>query len=242
MECKKCGRLKGLDLFSGIGGISLALRPYVQTTAYCEIDRYCQAVLLSRMESCDLDLAPIWDDVKTLRGEMLGEIDIISGGFPCQNISKVGNGEGLDGEQSGLFSEIVRLAEELKPQFLFLENVPAIRTRGLCEVVERLSYAGYDCRWDTFTAEEIGASHVRERWFLLAYSTSQRLAWEDMQREDVDLRPTSDIVSEHTWKADPEILRKGNGLSRSVDRIIALGNAVVPQTARLAFEKLSGLY
>lgn len=165
------GKLYGLDLFSGIGGLSLALEPWVQTVAYCERDLYAQGVLLSRMCAGELDAAPIWDDVTTLRGRDLPPIDIIFGGFPCQDISVAGNGEGLDGKRSGLFFEIVRLAEETKPQYLFLENVPAIRTRGLDAVVEALAKLGYDCRWTTLSAEEVGAPHKRNRWFLLAKRT-----------------------------------------------------------------------
>ena len=89
--------MNGLDLFSGIGGISLALNPWVRTVAYCERDPYAQSVLLSRMQSSHIDYAPIWDDVQTLKGEELPEIDIISGGFPCQDISVAGNGAGLAG-------------------------------------------------------------------------------------------------------------------------------------------------
>ena len=126
--------LNGLDLFSGIGGISIALSPWVRTIAYCEQDRYAQSVLLSRMSEGKLHRAPIWDDVQTLTGEMLPTIDIIFGGFPCQDISVAGRGEGLGGERSGLFYEIIRLTKETRTPFVFLENVPAIRTRGLREV------------------------------------------------------------------------------------------------------------
>ncbi len=122
--------LNGLDLFSGIGGISLALSPWVTPVAYCEIERYAQAVLLSRMADGTLACAPIWDDVKTLgRDDIKLQIDIITGGFPCQDISVAGAGASLDGERSGLYWEIYRLVGELKPRFVFLENVPAITTR-----------------------------------------------------------------------------------------------------------------
>lgn len=166
--------LKGLDLFSGIGGISKALEPWVQTVAYCEQDRFCQGVLLSRMQSDDLIRAPIWDDVSTLSGGMLPRIDIIFGGFPCQDISVAGHGKGLEGERSGLFFEIVRLVGELRPSFVFLENVPAITGRGLDRVLGELVTLGYDCRWGILSAAEVGALHKRERWFLLAYSSSKR--------------------------------------------------------------------
>jgi DNA (cytosine-5)-methyltransferase 1 len=166
--------MNGLDLFSGIGGIGLALEPWVRTVAYCERDQYAQGVLLSRMRSGEIDRAPIWDDVTTLRGDMLPRIDIISGGFPCQDISVAGAGKGLAGERSGLFFEIVRLARECEPRFIFLENVPAIRTRGGERVVKELAAIGYDCRWTTLSAAAVGAPHKRERWFLLAHANGVR--------------------------------------------------------------------
>lgn len=171
------GMLHGLDLFSGIGGISISLQEWVTTVAYCERDRYAQGVLLSRMAEGSLDYAPIWDDVTTLHGDNLPSIDIIYGGFPCQDISVAGHGVGLEGQRSGLFREIVRLAEEIKPTFLFLENVPAIRTRGLARVIEELTEAGYDCRWCMLSAAEVGANHKRERWFLLAHSRRTLQPW-----------------------------------------------------------------
>lgn len=175
--------MNGLDLFSGIGGLTLALAPWVRPRAYCDIDRYSRAVLLSRMQDGLLPLAPIWDDVRTLCGHSLPPIDIIYGGFPCQDISVAGRGKGLDGERSGLFFEIVRLAKEIRPQFLFLENVPAIRTRGLDTVGWELAQAGYDSRWCVISASEVGANHKRERWFLLANASSQPIRQEVKRRE-----------------------------------------------------------
>lgn len=95
--------MNGLDLFSGIGGISLALHEWVKTVCYCETDKYCQAILLSRMSTGELDHAPIWDDVRTLTNLQLPSVDIIFGGFPCQDISCAGAGLGLVGERSGLY-------------------------------------------------------------------------------------------------------------------------------------------
>jgi len=162
--------MNGLDLFSGIGGISIALEPWVRTIAYCEQDRFAQSVLLSRISEGKLHRAPIWDDVQTLRGDMLPPIDIIFGGFPCQDISVAGNGEGLAGKRSGLFYEIVRLTKEIRPSFVFLENVPAIRTRGLEQVIKAFTEIGYDCRWTCITAASLGAPHKRGRWILLAHA------------------------------------------------------------------------
>lgn len=163
--------MNGLDLFSGIGGISKALEQWVRPIAYCEIDPYCQGVLLSRMETDDLPEAAIWDDIKTFRGDSVrGYIDIITGGFPCQGISVAGHGKGLADERSGLFFEIVRLAKEIKPRFIFLENVPAITSRGGLQVVREITEMGYDCRWCVISAASVGAMHKRDRWFLLGYS------------------------------------------------------------------------
>jgi len=165
--------LNAIDLFSGYGGITLALKDYSRPIIYCEIEKYCQGIILSRMDEGALSFAPIWDDVATLDGAKLrGLVDIIVGGFPCQDISVAGKGVGLEGERSGLFFEIVRLAEEIKPTFLFLENVAAIRTRGLDRVIEELTEVGYDCRWCMLSAADVGANHKRERWFLLAHSQS----------------------------------------------------------------------
>jgi len=168
--------MRSLDLFSGIGGISLALEEYFETIGYVEIDKYAQAVLLSRMASGDIETAPIFRDITRLDGTKLrGHVDCIVGGFPCQDISVAGLGKGLDGKRSGLFFEIVRLVKEIQPVFIFLENVPAIRTRGLDVVLKELTSFGYDCRWTTISAASVGAPHKRERWFLLAHSNSTKL-------------------------------------------------------------------
>ena len=166
--------MNGLSLFSGIGGLDVALSEYVRPIAYCEIDHYCQSILLSRMATGDLANAPIWDDIKTLRiRPQEVDIDIIYGGFPCQDLSCAGTGKGLAGERSGLFFEIVRLAKEIKPKYIFLENVPAITSRGGLQVVREIAEMGYDCRWCIISAASVGALHRRERWFLLANSPSK---------------------------------------------------------------------
>ena len=171
--------LNGLSLFSGIGGIDVALSEWVRPIAYCEIDPYCQGVLFSRMADESLSNSPLWDDIRTLQGfPFIGSIDIIYGGFPCQGISVAGLGKGLADERSGLFFEIIRLCREIEPRFIFLENVPAITSRGGAEVVRQIASLGYDCRWCVISAASVGALHRRERWFLLAdakhYGTSSR--------------------------------------------------------------------
>lgn len=166
--------LNGLDLFSGIGGITLALGEWVKPVAYCEIDQYAAGVLFSRMLDGSLPTASIFPDITKLTGEILPNIDIIYGGFPCQDISSAGLKAGLEGERSGLFFEIVRLARELRPRFIFLENVAAITVRGMERVISEWTALGYDCRWTILSAAAVGAPHRRERWWLLAHADRDR--------------------------------------------------------------------
>jgi DNA (cytosine-5)-methyltransferase 1 len=270
----------GLDLFSGIGGITKALEGYITPIAYCERDRYAIGVLLSRMHSGDIPTAPVWDDVLTLHGAMLPHVDIICGGFPCQDISIAGRGKGLAGKRSGLFFQILRLMDEIRPVFVFLENVPNIRTKGLAEATGEFSKRGYDCRWICLSAAEIGAPHKRERWFLLAYADrdawrfqSESGAWREAPvifRDDGPKIRLADPLCEglsngrqadksqgdeynsktHAaikrqgrswWAVEPDMGRVAHGVPLRVDRLRALGNAVVPAQAREAFERLMGI-
>lgn len=243
----------GLDLFSGIGGLTKALEGYVIPVAYCEIDSYCRGVLLSRMSTGDLPVAPICHNVTELKGSILPHIDIIYGGFPCQDISVAGHAQmGLEGQRSGLFSEICRLANETQAEWLFLENVPNIRTKGLGRVLNELVSIGYNCRWGLLSASDVGAPHKRERFFLLANRNSSRRGNELSQEgQHIAENPTRSWADKETYlpacrnedeyAIDPEYLRVGNGIPFWVDRIRGLGNAVVPAQAREAFERLSGL-
>lgn len=270
--------MNGLDLFSGIGGLSLALQPWVKTIAYCENDRFCQAVLLSRMQDGSLPYAPVWDDVRTLDAEELAtasdSIEIIFGGFPCQDISVAGSGRGMEaGARSGLFSEIVRLTQEIRPAFVFLENVPAIRTRGLARVLSEFTALGYDCRWTVVSAAELGAPHLRKRWFMLAADSSSEFVWKQQRwrsgkggeratraRDNGSKKSLahsngeglevgkhghagqfSPIVGACGWAVEPDVGRVAHGIPFRVDRLRGLGNAVVPQQAREAFKRLTGL-
>lgn len=254
--------MNGLDLFSGIGGIASALEEWVEPIAYCENSRHAQSVLLSRMGTGDLRAAPIWDDVRSLSASVLPPVDIITGGFPCQDISEAGRGRGLAGERSGLYWEIERLVRETNPKLIFLENVPAIRTRGLNAVVQSLTELRYDCRWTTVSAAEVGANHKRKRWFLLANvqddrngrreqrpeggesqrdvanAFSQRLSY-FQGREALAGSPRRGAISDPSWwDAEPAVGRVDNGTQFRVDCLRELGNGVVPKQVREAFMRL----
>lgn len=171
-----------LDLFSGIGGFSLGLeRAGMKTVAFCEVDKKCQQVLKKHWPG-----VPIFDDVSTLKGEDIEEtVDVICGGFPCQDISLAGKGAGLEGERSGLWTEFHRLIKEIKPKYAIIENVSALRSRGLDQVLREISEIGYDAEWHCITAASVGAPHRRDRIWIVAYPHNKRLEgreWND-QRE-----------------------------------------------------------
>jgi len=220
-EMKKGGlsvdRLNGLDLFSGIGGISQSLSSWVRTIAYCEREPSAQRILLSRMYRGEIEQAPIWDDVTSLRGSMLPPIDIITGGFPCQDLSSAGLRKGLAGERSGLFFHIVRLAKETKAPILFLENVKGV-SKFIPAIRSEIEILGYQCRDGFISASDVGARHQRERWFLLAYSHSFS-KWQQSRRgsrSDWEDQVFSLGVMEEREASDSESVRSQENVRESI--------------------------
>ena len=153
------------SLFSGIGGLELGLeRAGVGTTAWqVEQDPYCRAVLAKHWPA-----AVRHDDVRTVGASTLSPVDVICGGFPCQDISVAGRGAGLDGARSGLWFEYLRIVQELRPHLVIIENVAALRTRGLDTVLAGLHDAGYRTEWALAAAADVGAPHRRKRLFVVA--------------------------------------------------------------------------
>ena len=163
--------MRVLDLFSGIGGFSLGLeRAGMQTVAFCEINPYCRDVLRAHWPD-----VPIHEDITALRGSDVGPVDVICGGFPCQDISDAGPRKGLEGARSGLWSEYRRLIEEIRPAWVVIENVAALRGRGLGTVLREISALGYDAEWHCVPASAVGAPHRRDRVWIIAYAPSARL-------------------------------------------------------------------
>lgn len=166
--------LAGLDLFSGIGGITEALADWVRPVAYCESEPYCQAVLLSRMLRGEIPTAPIWDDVRTLRAEYLPRIDIVYGGFPCQPFSVAGRMRG-ELDDRNLWPDTARIIREVRPRYVFLENVPALVTSGYFPtILKDLAVSGYDARWGCLSAAAVGAPHRRNRLWIFAVGHAER--------------------------------------------------------------------
>ena len=166
--------MKMLDLFSGIGGFALAARwtweEDLDIVGFCEIEEYCQKVLQKNFPN-----VPIYDDIKKLDGNLFNDIDLITGGFPCQDISQAGKGAGIGKEtRSGLWFEMLRIISEVRPRYAIIENVPMLTIRGGTRVIEGLAEIGYDAEWVVIGANDVGAWHTRKRIWIVAYPQSER--------------------------------------------------------------------
>jgi DNA (cytosine-5)-methyltransferase 1 len=165
--------LRELALFAGAGGGILAghLLGW-RTVCAVEWEPYAACVLAARQNDGLLPPFPIWSDVRTFDGRpWRGRVDVVSGGFPCQDISVAGKGAGIDGERSGMWGHMARIIGEVRPRFAFVENSPALLTRGLGRVLGDLAALGYDCRWTVLGAADVGAPHKRDRFWLVGADT-----------------------------------------------------------------------
>jgi DNA (cytosine-5)-methyltransferase 1 len=267
-----------LDLFSGIGGFSLGLeRAGMRTVAFCEIDPFCQRVLAKHWPD-----VPVWGDIRTLTASSLADtigmrklqseggeqnergrlgdcgVDLICGGFPCQDISVAGKGAGIEGSRSGLWSEYARVIGEVRPRYVIVENVAALLGRGLDRVLGDLAALGFDAEWHCIPASAVGAPHRRDRVWIVAYSKRGGFKERGIEKlESVSVAPSREDVADsdgeglslsgpesigangiiggrllatsNWWSAEPDVGRVANGIPARVDRLRSLGNAVVPQ-------------
>lgn len=164
-----------LALFAGGGGGILGGQLLGwSTVAAVEIEPSARQMLLDRQRDGYLPKFPIWDDVCTFDGRpWRGLVDVISGGFPCQDISAAGKGAGLDGERSGLWTEMLRIIREVRPRYALVENSPMLTRRGLGRVLGDLAEGGYNAAWGVLSAAALGAPHIRERIWIVATDTRQ---------------------------------------------------------------------
>ena len=166
-----------LALFAGAGGGILGghLLGW-RTVCAVEWEPYPASVLVARQNDGLLPPFPIWDDIQTFDGRpWRGIVDVVSGGFPCQDISAAGKGAGIDGERSGMWREMARVVGEVRPEYVFVENSPMLVTRGLERVLADLTTLGYDTRWTVMGAADVGAPHQRDRIWIVAHSMCDRL-------------------------------------------------------------------
>ena len=279
------------SLFTGIGGIDLGFEwAGIETKWQVEIDNYCQELLSVRFPHTEK-----FTDVHKVGSHNLEKVDIISGGFPCQDISVAGKGAGIEGERSGLWTELHRVISELRPRFAFIENVPMLTIRGGTRVIADLAEIGYDAEWQIVGADDVGAWHRRKRIWIVAYTkrddgtngigTSSRKIekrnydtkkWtqnsnqfggsskmsepisQDAPNTDSSRRrerwrsvpiqekfDTSERSSKRTvptyWSVEPNVGRVAHGISKRVDRLKGLGNAVVPQIPYIIGKRLKEL-
>ena len=269
--------LRLLDTFAGIGGFSFAAERLVggfQTVAFVEREPFCQRVLAKHWPT-----VPIHDDITTYEPQP-GSADVVCGGFPCQDISKAGKVAWIaPGTRSGLFFDLMRTIRVVRPRYVVLENVAAIRKSNLGTVLSELAASGFNCEWACFPVSDLGASHRRDRWWLVAYpnpNDSQAGSEQLQQRrapaaggsrgpgaaanahpldpqgcwpEGFQEQPAPGEAGRALWSAErairldpnwrdfisePVLCRGNDGLSNRVDRVKALGNAIVPHAAQPA--------
>ncbi|WP_313461564.1 DNA cytosine methyltransferase [Pseudomonas nitroreducens] len=235
--------MRELALFAGAGGGILGghLLGW-RTVCAVEFEPYAASVLAARQNDGLLPPFPIWDDVRTFDGRpWRGLVDVVSGGFPCQDISAAGNGAGIDGERSGLWREMARIIGEVRPRFVFVENSPLLVRRGLAVVLGDLTELGYDARWCVMGAADVGAPHQRDRIWIVA--NPQR---SDVREKSRD-RPfgrmgrlwESTPWNRHCRSALREFRRMDDGLAYGVERTNAIRNGQVPRVAAAAFAYLA---
>ncbi len=268
------------SVFAGIGGLDLGLeRAGMRCRWQIEIDPYCRRVLAKHWPAvprhpdvrlCDRYF-PMGDrePFQIAKPFPLAAVDLICGGFPCQDVSAAGRREGIHGDRSGLFFELMRLVRALRPRLVLLENVAALLAagRGMGDVLGALAESGYDAEWDCLPAFAVGAPHRRDRVFLVAHADERRRSG-----PSVPLRPGGSLpvracemadadgarlgsgapapggalvraggllqlerfrgsVGRRQWASEPTVGRMADGVPARVDRLRALGNAVVPQVA-----------
>ena len=248
--------MRVLSLFSGGGlgdyGLTLA---GMEIVGQVEIDEYCQKVLSLRWPD-----VPKWRDICGVKGEevieKVGRIDLISGGFPCQDVSVAGGGSGIQGQRSGLWKEYLRLICELRPKYCFVENVSALLGRGLDVLLGDLAESGYDAEWDCIPASELGSPQERDRFWLVAYDNGIRggergeIIFKNNRGLGKHIKPNGKnywngkwfigTPEEAKWELDIKsiISRVDDGTAGWVDRLHVAGNGQVVQVVQWIGERI----
>ena len=237
-----------LALFAGAGGGILAGRLLGwRTVAAVEIEDYPRRVLLQRQADGFLPRFPIWDDIRTFDGKpWRGKVDVITGGFPCQDISAAGKGVGLDGERSGLWGEMARVICEVRPSYAFIENSPMLTIRGLDRVLCDLAQMGFDAQWGIVGAADVGAKHQRDRiWIVAKLPPPLEMAYTNNTKRRRQLRRLWSVQKcNQEWNTystfnQPEPVRMVDGVAYRLDRLSACGNGQVAFCAATAWKILS---
>jgi DNA (cytosine-5)-methyltransferase 1 len=240
----RCNQLFYGSLFAGVGGFDLGFDAAGMKCKWqVELDEYRRKILNQRWPD-----AKQWDDIRTFEPTA---VDVVCGGFPCQDISNAGKREGIDGERSGLWSEYKRIICTIRPRFVVIENVSALLVRGFDRVLGDLASLGYDAEWECIPASAFGAYHERERVFIVAYGqgeygNARRLLEASEERRtqfefrrlrsmvDATERRERNIRFEH----EPRVARMVDGVPNRTHRIEGLGNAVYPAIAEYIGQRI----
>ena len=237
-----------LALFAGAGGGILGggLLGW-RTVCAVEWEPYPASVLLARQNDGLLPPFPIWDDVQTFDGKpWQGIVDVVSGGFPCQDISAAGKGAGIDGEKSGMWREMARIIGEVRPKYVFVENSPILTSRGLGVVLADLSKLGFDAEWGVMGADNANLPHRRKRIWVLASNPNCKYVERGskktvLQKPGIQGGKLDRVDKDHNGLRSlftSGLCRKFNGIPNQVDRLKSVGNAQVPIVAATAWNLL----
>ena len=242
-----------LALFAGAGGGILGGKLLGwRTVCAVEWEPYPASVLVARQNDGCLEPFPIWNNVVTFDGKpWAGRVDVVSGGFPCQDISAAGKGAGIDGERSGMWREMARIVCEVRPRFVFVENSPMLTSRGLGTVLGDLAAMGFDAQWGVLGGGSVRATHARERIWILANTKEkrrisstyevrklQKTRGKKAQFQPEQLRRIlQQLVSE---EVHTDCKRDDDAMAAWVDRLAACGNGQIPAVAATAWRMLGG--
>lgn len=223
------------SLFAGIGGFDLGFeRAGMRCEWQVEIDPYCQRVLAKHWPNVRR-----WDDVRTFPPAGDWNVDVICGGFPCQDISNAGTRDGLDGDRSGLWFEFLRIIRLLRPSYVVVENVAALLERGIGVVLGGLAGIGFDATWEVLSACAFGASHTRRRLFIVAYANGLNgrprvrnpITQQDRTLQAIDGSPRARASWQARLANPSELYRGADGVPFGRERNRAIGNSVSPHIA-----------
>lgn len=221
--------LRSLDLFSGVGGLTLALKGIAEPLLYCDVSKESHTVITNAIAAGRLPAAPIVDCVTKVNADLLADrqVDMVVAGFPCVGFSPMGKRQGFENQQSGLFYELVRVIGVARPKLVFMENVPEVISKGTQTIAQELDQRGYDYWWCVMPAFAVGSPQYRRRWFALA-----------VRRDITDLTVHAGPYRRHDWSAEAEPQRMVPVADKR--RFTLCGNAVVPDCARKALLFLLG--
>ncbi|NIQ92408.1 MAG: DNA cytosine methyltransferase [Deltaproteobacteria bacterium] len=227
-----------LSLFTGIGGGLLGSKLLGwRTIGYVEIDEYCQRVIGRRIADGVLDSAPIFGCVNKFlesgaAGEYRGFADVVTAGFPCQPFSVAGRREG-ERDDRNMWPQTIEVIRRVRPRYAFLENVPGLLAdKYFGRILGDLAESGYNAKWKVISAAEMGATHLRDRIWIVAHASSEG-------RDEKNIAEKRQIARSAWWNSEPDVGRLAYGAPDDVERLKALGNAQVPAVAACAWEILS---